>query len=46
MLPESIGVLVDDDGESRGLRLSLAEVQDLHRSLVTWLANSARTVTS
>jgi hypothetical protein len=44
--PESIGVLVDDDGESRGLRLSLAEVQDLHQSLVTWLANSARTVTS
>jgi hypothetical protein len=44
--PKSIGVLVDDNGESLGLRLSRAEVQDLHRSLVTWLTNTARTVTS
>ena len=40
--PESIGVLVDDDGESIGLRLSRAEAQDLHRSLVTWLAHTGR----
>jgi hypothetical protein len=44
--PGSIGVLVDDNGESLGLRLSRAEAQDLHRSLVAWLANSARTMTS
>jgi hypothetical protein len=44
--PESIGVLVDDDGESIGLRLSRAEAQDLHRSLVTWLAHTGRTVTN
>jgi hypothetical protein len=43
--PESIGVLVDDNGESIGLRLSRAEAQDLHRSLVTWLADTGRTVT-
>ena len=42
--PESIGVLVDDNGESIGLRLSRAEAQDLHRSLVTWLADTGRTV--
>ena len=41
--PEGIGVLVDDNGESIGLRLSRAEAQDLHRSLVTWLAHSGRT---
>ena len=29
-----------------GLRLSRAEAQDLHRSLVTWLAHTARTVTT
>ena len=37
------------DAEGRitlGLRLSRAEAQDLHRSLVTWLAGTARTVTS
>jgi hypothetical protein len=44
--PRSIGVLVDDNGDSLGLRLSRAEAQDLHRSLVTWLAGSARTVAS
>jgi len=44
--PQSIGVLVDDNGESLGLRLSRAEAQDLHRSLVAWLATTARTVTS
>jgi hypothetical protein len=44
--PRSIGVLMDDNGESLGLRLSRAEAQDLHRALVTWLANTARTVTS
>jgi hypothetical protein len=44
--PRSIGVLVDDNGDSLGLRLSRAEAQDLHRSLVVWLANSARTMTS
>jgi hypothetical protein len=44
--PRSIGVLVDDNGESLGLRLSRAEAQDLHRSLVAWLAHSARTMTS
>ena len=42
--PNSIGVLVDDNGESLGLRLSRAEAQDLHRSLVTWLAHTGRTV--
>src|SRR4051794_33764631 len=42
--PTSIGVLVDDNGESLGLQLSQAEAQDLHRSLVTWLATTARTV--
>ncbi len=42
--PHSIGVLVDDNGESLGLRLSRAEAQDLHRSLVTWLAHTGRTV--
>jgi hypothetical protein len=44
--PRSIGVLVDDNGDSLGLRLSRAEAQDLHRSLVTWLASTARIVTS
>jgi hypothetical protein len=44
--PTSIGVLIDDDGESLGLQLSRAEAQDLHRSLVTWLADTARTVTA
>ena len=34
----SIGVLVDDNGQSLGLRLSRAEAQDLHRALVAWLA--------
>jgi hypothetical protein len=43
---KSIGVLVDDNGESLGLRLSRAEAQDLHLSLVTWLAATARTMTS
>jgi hypothetical protein len=42
--PASIGVLVDDNGASIGLRLSRAEAQDLHRSLVTWLAHTGRTV--
>jgi hypothetical protein len=42
--PNSIGVLVDDNGEALGLRLSRAEAQDLHRSLVTWLAHTGRTV--
>jgi hypothetical protein len=37
-------MLVDDNGESLGLRLSRAEAQDLHRSLVTWLAHTGRTV--
>ncbi|SDM23124.1 hypothetical protein SAMN05660642_01943 [Geodermatophilus siccatus] len=44
--PTSIGVLVDDNGESLGLRLSRAEAQDLHRSLVTWLAHTGRAVTT
>jgi hypothetical protein len=44
--PQAIAVLVDDNGESRGLQLSRAEAQDLHRSLVAWLATTARTVTS
>jgi hypothetical protein len=44
--PHGIGVLVDDNGESLGLRLSRAEAQDLHRSLVTWLAHTGRTVTT
>jgi hypothetical protein len=44
--PNGIGVLVDDNGESLGLRLSRAEAQDLHRSLVTWLARTGRTVTT
>ena len=42
--PHGIGVLVDDNGEALGLRLSRAEAQDLHRSLVTWLAHTGRTV--
>jgi hypothetical protein len=37
----SIAVLVDDDGEARGLRLSRSEAQELHGSLVTWLADTA-----
>ena len=37
---EAIGVLVDDNGESLGLLLSRAEAQDLHRTLVTWLAGT------
>jgi hypothetical protein len=44
--PKSIGVLIDDNGESLGLQLSRAEAQDLHRSLVTWLSDTARTVTA
>jgi hypothetical protein len=44
--PHGLGVLVDDNGESLGLWLSRAEAQDLHRSLLTWLANTARTVSS
>jgi hypothetical protein len=44
--PRSIGVLVDDNGESLGLRLSRAEAQDLHRTLVTWLAGTDRAVAS
>jgi hypothetical protein len=40
--PRSIGVLVDDNGQSLGLRLSRAEVQDLERTLVTWLAATER----
>jgi hypothetical protein len=39
---ESIGVLVDDNGESLGLRLTRTEVQDLNRTLVAWLAATAR----
>jgi hypothetical protein len=44
--PRSIGVLVDDNGESLGLRLSRAEAQDLHRALVAWLAGTDRSVPS
>ena len=44
--PRAIGVLVDDNGESLGLRLSRAEAQDLHRTLGTWLAGTAQAVTS
>jgi hypothetical protein len=44
--PNSIGVLVDDNGESLGLRLSRAEAQDLHHALITWLAHTGRTVTT
>jgi hypothetical protein len=40
---ESIGVLVDDDGEALGLLLTRAEAQDLHRALVAWLAGTTRT---
>jgi hypothetical protein len=40
--PEAIGVLVDDNGESLGLMLSRHEAQDLHRTLVAWLAGTAR----
>jgi hypothetical protein len=43
--PYRIGVLVDNKGESLGVRRSRAEAQDLHRSLVTWLAHTGRTVT-
>ena len=44
--PRSIGVLVDDNGESLGLRLSRAEVQDLQRTLAAWLAAADRATTS
>jgi hypothetical protein len=40
--PAALGVLVDDNGQSLGLRLSRTEAQDLHRSLVRWLAATAR----
>ena len=43
--PRSIGVLVDDNGQSLGLRLSRAEAQDLHRTLVTWLSGTERAAT-
>jgi hypothetical protein len=36
----SIGVLVDDNGESLGLRLTRTEAQELHRALVAWLAST------
>ena len=39
--PTAIAVLVDDDGDARGLRLSRGEAQELHMSLVTWLASTA-----
>jgi hypothetical protein len=39
---DGVGVLVDDNGESLGLRLSRAEAQDLHRALVGWLAGARR----
>ena len=44
--PKGIGVLVDDNGESLGLRLSRAEAQDLHRTLGTWLAGTAQETSS
>jgi hypothetical protein len=44
--PTSIGVLVDDNGDALGLRLSRSEAQDLHRTLVRWLAGTDPTVTS
>ena len=37
---EHIGVLVDDNGEALGLLLTRSEAQDLHRTLVGWLAGS------
>jgi hypothetical protein len=40
--PQSIGVLVDDNGESFGLQLSRAEAQDLHQSLVAWLTTTGQ----
>jgi hypothetical protein len=44
--PTSIGVLVDDNGDALGLRLSRSEAQDLNRTLMTWLAGTERMVTS
>jgi hypothetical protein len=44
--PRAIGVLVDDNGESLGLRLSRAEAEDLHRTLGTWLAGTPHLATS
>ena len=43
---EHIGVLVDDNGESLGLLLTRSEAQDLHRTLVGWLAGSTQTASS
>jgi hypothetical protein len=43
---ETIGVLVDDNGESLGLRLSRTEAHDLNRTLVAWLAGDTRTTTA
>ena len=43
---DAIGVLVDDNGESLGLLLSRTEAQDLHRTLVTWLAGTTRSASA
>jgi hypothetical protein len=43
---EHIGVLVDDNGESLGLLLTRSEAQDLHRTLVGWLAGSTQRTSS
>jgi hypothetical protein len=43
--PRSIGVLVDDNGQSLGLRLSRAEAEELQQALVTWLAATERAET-
>jgi hypothetical protein len=43
--PRSLGVLVDDNGQSLGLRLSRAEAQDLQRTLAAWLAATERAAT-
>src|SRR4051812_47400990 len=44
--PHGIGVLVDDNGEALGLRLSPAQPQALPLSLVPWRAHTAPTVTT
>ena len=43
---EHIGVLVDDNGEALGLLLTRSEAQDLHRTLVGWLAGSTQPTSS
>jgi hypothetical protein len=38
--PEALAVLVDDHDRLVGLRLSRRQAQEMHRAVVTWLADS------